>query len=74
MFGGLPKNAALYLFQVPIYGENMQFCQKISQIKKQTISDLFLLKNSISVDKNSLKCNNFGQFHFFIVFIQIKIG
>ena len=33
-----------------------------------------LLKNSISGAKNSLKCKNVGQFHFFFVFIQIKSG
>ena len=62
-----------------IYGENMHFFQKMAEKKslkliKKNISDLFLLKNSISGPKNSLKCKNFGQFYFFIVFIKIKSG
>ena len=64
---------------MPIYGENMHFCQKMAEKNlsftlKKNISDVFLLKNSISGPKNSLKCKNFGQFYFFIIFIKIKSG
>ena len=42
---------AFYLFQVPIYGENMHFRQKmvekiLSKFLKYTISDVFLSKNT----------------------------
>ena len=61
MFGGLQKNSAFYHFRVPIYGENMHFCQNmvekiISKFLKLTISDVFLPRTSISGAKNSLKC------------------
>ena len=63
---------------MPIYGENMHVCQKNGRKKsltlKKNISDVFLHKNSISGPKNSLKCKNFSQFYFFIVFIKIKSG
>ena len=63
---------------MPIYGKNMHFCQKIAEKNlsnlKNAISDVFLLKNSISVPKNSLKCKNFGPIYFYIVFIKIKSG
>ena len=36
--------------------------------------DVFLPKNSIPGAKNSLKCENFDQFHFLIGFIRIKSG
>ena len=45
-----------------------------SKLLKQTISYVFLPKNSIHGAKNSLKCENFGQFQFFVIFVQIKSG
>ena len=44
------------------------FCQ---QIAKKNI--LNFLKNSIPGAKHSLKCENFGQFHFFIVFFEFGL-
>ena len=55
MVGGPPnKFSAFDHFQVPIYGKNMNFCQKMAEKNSLKIFDVFLPKNSIPGAKNSL--------------------
>ena len=54
------KNSAFYHFQVPMYGENMHFCQKMAEKKSLKFFEIYhfrciLPKISIPCAKSSLK-------------------
>ena len=76
MIGGPPKK---FSFELPLssadlwWKDAVKICIFVKKWQKKILSIILkCTKNSISGAINSLKCKNFGQFHFFIVFIQIK--